>query len=491
MLKLEKILDSKKQYRCFCGRRLIGEFCPVHGSDIRLSLELIRARFSFSGLTKEIQKQLASSSLEIVLPRNQFRLLFKTQTINQLMPIEEGYTLKTHSYDNSRPMKELIVDFLSQLDLDSFFGKYRIEQQKIRSSGITIHFLFEYELVNETTVTFFFEALFLRNLKDYIFWRLNHFQSNHDTICQSLQNKRAIVFSSEGKQFEIQSVHWEENKSLPSVLSLKPLTSPSQKLSKLPSQLYHDHQHFFIGSRLERQTFSALNSFARKFLRMFQKYLEFHSCVAEVQKINPLEYADRLDAFIGSEVVFSPYFLQIIGEQFNDRLQKNKRQLQTLSSPNFSSSNGHSKSNRSLVILSPSELQTTQLAIQYPFLQSLGIPYFLLKFLLLNDLFPPNIDILLYHPRSGFLNPLVIPQQFFPLHSSLDLNIIQDLLKLQSANLNLVDYSNCCLVFEKLFSQALSILSKIFPTASIFLVDFDGAIPQKISSLLSWFLDSF
>ncbi|MBD3191858.1 MAG: hypothetical protein GF308_14520 [Candidatus Heimdallarchaeota archaeon] len=490
MLRLEEILGSKKQYRCFCGRRLIGEFCPVHGSDIRLSLELIRARFSFSGLTKELQKQLADYSLETVLPRNQFRLLFKTQTINQLMPMEEGYKLHIDSFDTTKPVQELMSDFISQIDLDSFFGKCLIKQQKIRSSGITIYFLFTYEFVNETTVTWFFEALFLRNLKDYIFWRLNHFQSDRDTICLSLQNKRAVVVSSEGKGFEIQSVHWEEDKSLPSVLSLKALDDPSQEVSKIPSQLYHDQQHFFIGSRLERQAFSALSSLGKKFLRMFQKYLEFHSCVVEVQKINPLEQTDRLNTFIGSEVVVSPYFLQIVGEQFNSRIQDDEKLLQSLCPSCFSSPMEVSKKNRSLVILSPSELQTNQTNMHYPFLQSLGIPYFLLKFLLLNDLFPEDLDVLLFHPSQGFLDPMAIPQSSIPFHSSTDLNILQDLLKVQYTTLNLMDYSNCCLIFEKAFSQSLSILTTMFSQAAIYVMGLNTSLPPKFSSLLSWFLSS-
>ena len=75
MLKLEKILAVQKKRLCFCGQPLVGDFCEIHGTDIRVSLAYITARFRFD-TTRDNPVSSDERFFDLSLPRNQFFLLF-------------------------------------------------------------------------------------------------------------------------------------------------------------------------------------------------------------------------------------------------------------------------------------------------------------------------------------------------------------------------------------------------------------------------------
>lgn len=313
MLRLEEIVNISKQQRCYCGRKLIGEFCPEHGNEIRLAPVMITARFSFiEGMKKTAEEKIIEKPIELTLTYNQFKRLFRRKDLEKIIPIKESYLLKLTFIEKEKAIEELLKDLLEQIDTKPFFGKILIHQQKIRSSGITIYFLMSYTIIDKKTVRVTFEAIYLRRLSNYISWRLKHFQAKKENIQKSLKTTRAMTQTREGEYYRIETIDWKEEKKLPSKITIRAQKDLEHKITVIPSELYHDRNYFHLGTRTERRTFYALNGLTRKFNRMLKQYLEMEGIMVETERIKPIEDYTKLEAFYGKTIMMKAELLKEI-----------------------------------------------------------------------------------------------------------------------------------------------------------------------------------
>jgi hypothetical protein len=316
MLKLEEIVEISKQERCYCGRKLIGEFCPEHGNEIRLAPVMITARFSLTeGMKESAEEKNFEEPILVTLPYNQFRGLFKKRDLEKIIPIKESYLLKLTFIEKEKAIEELLKDLLEQIDTEPFFGKTLIHRQRIRSSGITIYFLMNNTIIDNKTMKVTFEAVYLRRLIDYISWRLNHFQATRENIQKSLKTTRAMIQTKEGEYYRIEEVDWKMEKKLPSKITIRATTELEHKNKAIPSELYHNRDYFHLGSRTERRTFYALNGLARKFNRMLKPFFEREGIMVETERTRPLEDYTKLETFCGKTITLKGELLEVIKEQ--------------------------------------------------------------------------------------------------------------------------------------------------------------------------------
>ena len=317
MIQLKKIISVEYKRNCFCGRPLIKSMCEIHGSDIKISHKIINAQFLISEEGPE-EKIINASFTE-----NQFYNLFSKRDLTQIVETQLKYKIKLSSFGNDRNPKDIIEDFFEYLEYDLFFDKKRINETAITLSGITINYLINYQIVNESELAISFELLATRNLIDYINWRINHLKGSKDNIIKSLTNTRKEVFSRNGEPFIIKKLNWNEKKSLPEKVIVEN-KEKNMESALLPNSLYQTHKEFFLSSRIENRMINALNQFSQKFITSFKQFLQQNSIVADIGREKDELNNNSFELLVGKII---PLNYEIFQKQINE----NKINLNTFS----------------------------------------------------------------------------------------------------------------------------------------------------------------
>lgn len=165
MLQLKEIIDVRNSRVCFCGRSLVGEFCNVHGTDIRVEMFHIDARFQITGIPFE------ELFIDVSIPSNQFNRLFRSRNLIQSDVLGKlRYEIRITLNEDINDVTLLVEDIIEELELEPFFGEaFIIQMFRIKwKSGVTIFYLFRYKVISSEIVHFLFTAVPLRRLSEYI-----------------------------------------------------------------------------------------------------------------------------------------------------------------------------------------------------------------------------------------------------------------------------------------------------------------------------------
>ncbi len=454
MLKLKDLKPVRKKPVCFCGRTLVksslGEFCEIHGTDIRIDPIFVDASFQITDLEGE---PLHDHFLNESLPQNQFLRLFSSPRQKNLGVTQEEviYEVRISPGTTKETLLELIEDFLGELEVDNyFFGYIPFRSFQIRRSGIAIYYCFRFEIISsQNLIRFYFTVLPLRRLSDYISWRLNHCNGNIENIKASLQTNRSNVFLSNGELRHIKDIQWDSSKTFPSKIFLDDPKNQNPEIVEIPSRLYQNRTQFFLGTKTENEMFLSLKEIAYQFVNDFIRYLRFQSITADCKKVkNKVKFEDLLGKFI-----YTPrQFLRTVGEKQNKIMTEKGLLNKLLLNPK-------TRKTRALLIVSCSATKSSQ--INSPaLLRYLGKTFLFLKHLLLENSWPTHVDLLIVSAKFGLVKPKEpIPfyeQQLTHETVSKTEQIIDDQIENQEFN-----YIECFLNLSKIYLKAINNLENV------------------------------
>ncbi|MFX1466176.1 MAG: hypothetical protein ACFFA5_06875 [Promethearchaeota archaeon] len=455
MLKLKELTNIRKKPVCFCGRPLVksslGEFCEIHGTDIRIDPIFVDASFQITDLEGE---PLHDHFLNESFPQNQFLRLFRSPRQKNLDVTQEKviYEIRISLSKTKETLLELIEDFLGELEVDAyFFGYIPFRSFQIRRSGIAIYYLFRFQIVSsQNLIRFYFTVLPLRRLSDYISWRLNHCHGDIQNIQTSLQTNRSSVFLSNGDARKIKDIQWNSSKALPSKIILHDPENQNAEIVEIPSRLYQNRTQFFLGTRTENEMVSSLKEIAYQFVNDFIRYLRFQSVTADYKKVKEqVKFENLLDRFIWP----TGQFLRAVGERQNKTMTEKGLLSKLAVVP-------HANIKRALLIVSCSATKSSQIKSIPALLRYLGKTFLFLKHLLLENSWPIHVDLLIVSAKFGLVKPKEpIPfyeQQLTPETISKTEQIIDDQIENQEFN-----YIECFLNLSKLYLKAINSLENV------------------------------
>lgn len=436
MLRLAKVTSVRKARICVCGEPLVDEFCPHHGTDIRVDSFFVESLFSLDSSGKTIP--LLSPPITISLPENQFLSLFSRRGsfLTEKMPgkiIYEVNLAKTAS-----PAEELITDFMDQIEVgDSFFGEFEVQSFQIRSSGTRIHFFCSPTVRSPSTVRFSFTYLPLRRLSNYISWRLTQTKADRRHIISSLCSTRSTVYSQSGAEFRIMDINWDERKRLPSKISV--VSPDGEKQSDLFStSLYQNQEHFMVGTRTETEALMGLESIAQRFVDYFLQYLSMRHIQANYRRLR--HDKELFNDYKGKRIIPNAQVLASIGAVQNERLLQNPANLTILTNSTESSA---------LLLIACSATKDGRENVLPAILRYQGISFVPLKALLLANHWPIDVDVMILSAKYGLLQPLD-PIPFYDERLTAE-NATEkrELIRQQVSSLELARYTVCMLNLPK------------------------------------------
>jgi hypothetical protein len=445
MLRLKEITDVRKKPVCFCGRPLTGEFCEIHGTDIRVDPIFVDSFFQVTDLDG---KSLFDRELHVSFPQNMFLRLFKKNLDD--MHDEIIYDVKITPRKTKEIIFEFIKDFLGELDAEtSFFGYIPFRWLQIRRSGITIYYLFRFEIISSDMIRFYFTVLPLRRLSDYISWRLNHCRGNIQNVQRSLLTNRSTVLTSNGEVRKVIAIQWDSNKALPSEIILQD-SKKNSTTSELSSRIYQGRDHFFLGQRTENEMVSGLKDMAYQFVNNFLRYLRFQSITGNCKKIKD---QIKFSKFIGKFIKPNVHFLQQVGEKQNRIILENDLLTNLTGTPQICQS-------RALLIVSCSATKSSQVKPIPALLRYLGKTFLFLKHFLTKS-WPTHVDLLIVSARFGLVKPKEpIPfyeQQLTPETISETERLIDE----QTNKLEFAKYIECFLNLPQIYLKAIKSLETV------------------------------
>ncbi|NHJ39565.1 MAG: hypothetical protein FK731_05980 [Asgard group archaeon] len=198
--------------------------------------------------------------------------------------------IKISQIDSNKDLQTIIDYFFNQIESDVFFGYHRFKESQITDSNIMLNFLYNYEIKNSQSMIIKFNILVVRNLIDYIKWRLNHFKALPENIIKSLMSVRKKIYSSEGELGNIVNVEWNLEEKLP-----KKVIVQNQKTNKIdefsPANLFQGKENLQLNTKQENRIYSALRNFSQHFLKSLKNYFVSQSCIAIIEKINQSKIA--------------------------------------------------------------------------------------------------------------------------------------------------------------------------------------------------------
>ncbi|MHA1974108.1 MAG: hypothetical protein ACTSW1_14005 [Candidatus Hodarchaeales archaeon] len=429
---LSDILAVKRIRTCYCGKRLVGDFCPVHGSEIRVESEFLNVRFSIPNIIPTLH-------LDLVIPRNQLIGYFNDSSslINEHRDIIAEKSIEIVLQDKIRDIEEFFSHF------DPFFGKntFLLHSAYIgRKTGICLYFLGNYSLSSDQKrliVRFF--VLGLRNLGNYLKWRRMHIRSSKETIIESLINYRTDVFMKKGQKGVIKEVDWPDGSRLPSSILVE--VSEDINLRKKAFELYHPSKYFLVGTKRENESIQALESIIGKFIDFFKNYC-WHNSISNFT-IRAQDSKATYEGFIGKKVKLDTRLLEVFGEYQNGLLNNH---------PLFS---GSSKSK--LLILSCSATKDLKPNKIPALLRYCGLSYLLVKALIIQGEFPSDIDVLIISGKHGLLKVEEEIHWYDQRIEKESIELLQKKIKaqIQNKSMDLKKYSSCFINGSSVYIEAL------------------------------------
>ena len=476
MLKLKGINNIQNKRVCFCGEPLVGNFCIKHGIDVRVEMHIINASFQIASSSGEPWIPLQNISINVELPSNQFNRLFKlrpsTQT-NSLSFMDFKVTLSEDVQDISLLLRE----FFDHLDLKSSFGGAFILQTFLlkRKSKVTIYFLVKYKVLSRNIIHFSFAAVPFQRLSDYVLWRKNQCRGDHETIIQSLLSIRSSVFQENGEAATIVKLDWEPKKKLPSKIKIN-LDSPDSQRIKLPSQLYYGSDHFFIGQNKAAEVQHGLENISFNFLHQFRYFLREYALDGRVDKLKDIKKYDHL---VGTLIKPNQELLQHVGDWQKQQLRSGR--LDGLIRDKFQGIT------RKLLVISCSATKDPEEKLLSAILRYSGEVFLLLKSVILDGLWPLNVDIIIVSAKYGLLNPLdYIPFYELALRDE-RIPELRALIHKQTRNLNLDGYIECFVNLSRRYLQSIEALIGALEKRNCAIIRIDKEDPRKRNDImLSW-----
>ncbi|NHJ48763.1 MAG: hypothetical protein FK733_13340 [Asgard group archaeon] len=288
---MKKIIDIEWKRSCFCGKPLIKGFCEIHGSEIKTASYLIHAQFEEVN-TKKI------TPINLSLTQNQFLNLFPKKELDNFFINHEEFEVSISQFGTVQDIESVVDYFFNQLESDSFYNNNRLRDVQITDSGITIHFLYDFEIITQNKLNIQFNTLALRSLDNYIKWRLNRFKAKPDNIINSLLGIRKNVFDENGQAYRISNVKWNSLDSLPESIEVQ---NKQETMIFTPQKLYHGQENLQLFTKLENRIHKALRNFSQQFTYSLKQYLISQSCLAKIQKVSQFNLT-VLNRFIGKTI---------------------------------------------------------------------------------------------------------------------------------------------------------------------------------------------
>lgn len=370
------------------------EFCPHHGTDIRVDSFFVESLFRISATGGKAAK-LLSSPIKISLPENQFLRLFSRRRtfIKEKTPGKIIYEVELENPIS--PANELIAAFIDQIEVgDNFFGEFEIQSFQISSSGTRIYFFCNPTVLSPSTLRFSFSYLPLRRLSSYISWRMNQTKADRRHIISSLCSTRSTVYSQDGAEFRIKDVTWDDSKRLPSKIAV--ISSDGEKKVDLFStDLYQSQEHFMVSTRRETEALLGLAHIAQRFVEYFLQFLSMRHFQADFRKLQ--HDKELFDAYKGKRIIPNVQVLAAIGAVQNKVLLQNPACLTILA---------NSPESSALLLIACSATKDSRDNDLPAILRYQGISYVPLKALLLANRWPTKVDIMILSAKYGLLQPL-------------------------------------------------------------------------------------
>jgi hypothetical protein len=291
MFVLRKIHNIERKYTCFCGKQLVKGICEEHGPDIKPSLYTIHAQFENTESKKE-------APINISVTETQFLNLFPKKYLDRYFINHEEFEIEITQFGANDSMETVVSSFFDQIEFDTFFDFNRLRCVQITDSGVTLHFLFNYEFLLDNKFSIKFSIIALRSVSDYIIWRMKKFQAKPENVIASLLGLRKKVYDENGEVYQISEVDWDFNEEFPN--SIQVLASDGSTGYK-PGDLYHKQENIQLSTKVENKIQKALRNFTQQFTNSIKQYLIAHSCLANIQKINQTNLL-VYDRFIGKNI---------------------------------------------------------------------------------------------------------------------------------------------------------------------------------------------
>lgn len=452
MFILKEILNVRSQRICYCGRTLTGDFCELHGTDIRIDTHIVEFRIQFVGSVGN------PLHIDIDLPKNQFLNLVNR---NQFYRGTPSVNLIDVHYEVRFPLgigKKLIEEFLTLSDFESFFGdKYLIQSERIKwKSVVYLYFLLSYTIHASQTaqdtecILLHFSVSPLRRVSDYITWRVNHCLADRENILWSLKHSHSSVFQSNGDLATIVDVSWKPTKRLPSDITIQP--QPQVKshkpsvLSRFSTHLFQGAEHFVLGQNQQFKAQMALEHIGSQFTEKFAQYIQSIIFTCSYQKVE--RKTKQFAHLIGLPVKLRYKALQRAGERQNQLLTPTH--ISQLGLDPFLS---HPQS---LLIISCSATKVNGQEQLPAILRYAGVTHCLLKALLLESMWPRNVDLLILSAKYG----LTTPHQLIPYYDQRlkqdQINTVTDKVYSQLSQLDLSNYTECFINLSKVYIKPIS-----------------------------------
>jgi hypothetical protein len=296
MYVLKKILSIEKQRTCFCGRSLIKSFCEVHGTDVKVSLNIIHGQFEPIDVEKK-----DNELINLRLTENQFLNLFPKRDLENVNITSDEYLISISQFDSNNDIKSILDFYFSQIESDVFFGSNRFKETQITNSNIKLNFLFSYEIIDLHTVRIQFNALVVRKLSDYIIWRLNHFNAKPENVINSLLGIRNEVYTENSDIYSIREIIWNLKDKLPEKIIVQKQGIKDDLIEFHLSKLYQGRENLQLNFKLENRIYSALRNFSQQFLKSLKHYLVEQSCLAIIEKNNEMK-STSYEMLVGKSV---------------------------------------------------------------------------------------------------------------------------------------------------------------------------------------------
>ncbi|NHK31360.1 MAG: hypothetical protein FK730_08415 [Asgard group archaeon] len=281
---LKKILSIEKQRTCFCGRSLVNNFCEVHGTEVKISMNIIHGQFEPIDTENK-----SKEPINLRLTENQFLNLFSKKDLENFNNTSYEYLILISQFDSNSNIKSIIDFFFNQIESDVFFRSNRFRETQITNSNIILNFLYSNEIIDFQTVKIQFNALVVRKLSDYINWRLNHFKAKPKNIINSLLGIRNTVYSENGDVCSIRDIEWNPKDTFPEKIIVQKKDTIGNLMEFPPSGLYQRRDDLQLNLKLENRIYSALRNFSQQFLNSLKHYLVEQSCLATFEKKNEIK----------------------------------------------------------------------------------------------------------------------------------------------------------------------------------------------------------
>ncbi len=479
MLHLAEVANVRRSRICYCGKALVSDFCPDHGDSVRVDSYSVDALLQLAdrfGNPVPILKQ----SIKISLPENQFLRLFLRKKFGfgaERLPAQNIYDIKLMNAP-SRSLKELIDDFLEQIEGELFFGQHEIRSFQVRKSGTRVHYCSQYKIRSPCLVRFHFNQVVLRQLSRYIHWRLNHTHATRKDVIKSLRTTRRSVYSRDGLPLRITDVEWDDEKRLPSKIMV---TDPEgeKNARMISTNLYQANEHFFLGTRTESEAFMGLENIAQQFVNYLLQYLDMQGVDANYRKIKH----DKafFTEFKGKAIKGNAQLLQQIGSSQNHQLLRNKELLEVLEP---------SRIRDSLLVVACSATKSSHEDMLAAILRYQGMAYIPLKMLLLEKSWPSNVDLWIVSAKYGLLQALQPIPHYDERLTEATLDERKKLIEKQLSEVKVSRYQNCMVNLPSLYSKVIEPLEILLKSNDCQITNISARMSERNDAMMQWLIEN-